>query len=263
MHRAEFFMSSQFLNTLGRVRTHLPLAILRKNRTRLAQDRLLRENCNSKIKNLIVFLTPGYDVVTGGILSISSIYEETKKLRHIHEAETVLCTMSGDPVLLRYTRFRNDNCICRFSQVLSYFSNVRDLMVHIPECAPQQFLENLTYQDYLRIKSIRKVRFNLMLQNIDFLSSVEYIEKLRELGNLTCTTAHEKYSTLELRRKSRMPLHKLSIHLSPEKYIKKKYSEKRNLMIVSPDPHPRKGEVLSLIVKEFPQLKIQIIQKPT
>lgn len=227
MHRAEFFMSSQFLNTLGRVRTHLPLAILRKNRTRLAQDRLLRENYNSKIKNLIVFLTPGYDVVTGGILSISSIYEETKKLRHIHEAETVLCTMPGDPVLLRYTRFRNDNYIYRFSQVLSYFNNVQDLTVHIPECAPQQFLENLTYQDYLRIKSIRKIHFNLMLQNIDFLSSVEYIEKLRELGNLTCTTAHEKYSTLELRRKIKDAIAQTVYPFEPREIYKEKVQRKK------------------------------------
>ena len=46
---------------------------------KLSQDKLLKENYNPSIRRLIIFLTPGFDIVNGGILSISSIYEETKK----------------------------------------------------------------------------------------------------------------------------------------------------------------------------------------
>ena len=86
---------------------------------------------------------------------------------------------------------------------------------------------------------------------------------LRKLGKLTCTTAHEQYSTNELSRRFGCPLHKLSVFVSPEKFVKKTFLEKENLMIVSNDLHPRKTEVLNLIAKRFPKLKIQIIENLT
>jgi len=95
------------------------------------------------------------------------------------------------------------------------------------------------------------------------LSKKSCIEKLGRLGKLTCTTAHQKYSTREMRNKLGFPLHKLSTFVSPEQYSKTSYFEKENLMIVSPDYHPTKSKVLDLIAKEFPQLKIQIIRKLT
>jgi hypothetical protein len=88
---------------------------------------------------------------------------------------------------------------------------------------------------------------------------MEYVERLKDFGKLTCTTAHEKYSTPEMSQKLGCPLHKLSTFVSPEKYNRKTYNEKENLIIVSPDLHPKKKEVLRLIAKQFPRLKIQII----
>jgi hypothetical protein len=102
-----------------------------------------------------------------------------------------------------------------------------------------------------------------MIQNIEVLSPMEEIERLKRLGKVTCTTAHEKYSTLELRKKLGCPLHKLSTYVSPEKYNKRRYVEKEDLMIVSHDEHSRKAEVLGLIAKCLPHLKIQIIKNLT
>jgi hypothetical protein len=102
-----------------------------------------------------------------------------------------------------------------------------------------------------------------MLQNIDLLPSITWLQKMKQLGKVTCTTAHERYSTQEMRRELGFPLHKLSWFLSPEKYIKKAYSEKENLMIVSHDDHPRKSLVLNMITKKMPNMRIQIIQNLT
>jgi hypothetical protein len=232
---------------------------------RICQEKLLRENYSPSIKKLIVFLTPGYDIVNGGILSISSIYEETEKLKHIHGAETVMCTIPGDPLLLKYTKFENQNHIYRFSQVLSYFKDLQSLIVHIPEGHIGQFVFviNLSIRDYLRLNKTKDVHFNILIQSIKTLAPLKYIKRLKKWGKTTCTTAHEKYSTLEIRKKLGIPLHKLSVYVSPEKYNKKKFFEKEDLMIVSPDKHPKKSEVINLIAKQFPQLKIQIINKLT
>jgi len=235
----------------------------RNLRIQSVQERLLRENYSRAARRLIIFLTPGRDIVNGGILSVSSIYGETRKLKGIHDAETIMCTVPGDPLLLKYTKFENQNHIYSLSGVLSYFSDLQYLMIHVPEYAVQQFLKNLTNSNYSRIHKTKDVRLNIMLQNIDMLSPMKYVEGLRKLGRLTCTTAHEKYSTLELNRKLGFPLHKLSVYVSPEQYHKRNYSEKKNLVIVSPDPHPWKSAILDLIGRRFPQLRIQIIEDLT
>jgi O-antigen/teichoic acid export membrane protein len=241
---------------------HSPSKHLRESKIKQSQNELLKDNYDSETKKLVVFLTPGSDVVNGGILSITSIYEETKKLKGVHEAETVLCTIPGDPLLLKYTQFENQNHIFNFALILSFFQKMQSLIIHIPEYCIDQFLKSISKRDYTRL-NMKDVHINIMLQNIEMLSPMESIERIRKLGKLTCTTAHEKYSTLEMSRKLGMPLHKLSTFVSPEKYCKKEYAEKENLMVVSPDEHPRKAEVLRLIAEQLPNLRIQIINNLT
>lgn len=242
---------------------HTVSKYLRHYKIKLAQIGLLRNTYDHTAKRLIIFLTPGQNIVVGGIISISSLYEETKKLKHIHGAETIMCTIPGDPLLLRYTKFPNQNYIFKFSQVLAYFQNLESLMIHVPENCIGQFLGRMTLSDLLRLRKIRYVHFNMMIQNIDFLGSVDDVAELKKLDRLTCTTAHEKYSTPELSQRLACPLYRFSVFVSPEKYTKKPYSEKENLMIVSPDIHPKKTQVLNLIANKFPQLKLQIIHNLT
>lgn len=230
---------------------------------KLSQKRLLAECYPRNAEKLIIFLTPGYDVVNGGILSISSIYGETVKLKHIHGAEVIMCTIPGHPLLLRYTQFKNQNYMYGFSQVLSYFQNLHSLMIHIPECRIDQFLRGISDKDHSKIIRIENVDINIMIQNIEALCSMRDIDELRKLGRLTCTTAHEQYATSQMRERLGFPLHKLSVWASPEQYNRVEYGQKEELMIVSPDAHPQKPEVLSLISRQFPRLRIKIIKNLT
>ena len=65
-------------------------------------------------RRLIVFLTPGYELRVGGILSIAAIYRESRALHHLHGARVALCCVPGDPQLLKYTWFENRNYIFGF-----------------------------------------------------------------------------------------------------------------------------------------------------
>jgi hypothetical protein len=231
-------------------------------RIRLVQNKLLKQNFDPAVDKLIVFLTPGIDIVNGGILSISSIYEETKKLKQLHGADVVLCTIPGEPLLLRYTGFKNKNYIYRFSQVLRYFGNLESILIHVPEYSSHMFFSNLTYFDHRRLSKIGKVHINIMLQNILLLSplNLQAIDRLRQLGRMSCTTAYDQDCTPEMRNKLGFPIHKFSWYLSPEKYSRRRYLEKENLMIVSPDPHPMRQKMLDLIATRFPRLRIQTIR---
>ena len=232
-----------------------------QHKIKISQESLLKKNYDKSIEKLIIFLTPGNNWVDGGIMSISSIYEETKKLKEIHNAEVILCTIPDDPLLLKYTKFKNQNYIYEFSQVLSYFKNLKNLMIHIPEYSCEIFFTSTSHEDYKNLYKIENLHINILIQNIEIaLRNQDSFKKITEkFTNITGTTAHEKYSSQEMRNKFGFPLHKLSVFVSPEQYKKKAYQEKEDLIIISPDKHPRKSEVLKRIRKEFPKMKVQII----
>jgi len=105
----------------------------RKERSiKLCQEKLLGDKLSCLCKACDYCFNP--QVITslmGGILSISSIYEETRRLEHIHHAETIMCTSPGDPLLLKYTKFENQNHIYGFSEALSFFQNFQSLKVNL------------------------------------------------------------------------------------------------------------------------------------
>jgi hypothetical protein len=233
---------------------------IRKN-----QIELIKQNYDLNTRRLIVFLTSGYDMITGGILSISSLYEETKKIEEIHGFQTILSTVPGEPLLLKYTKFENKNYIYNFSQILAYFKDLDSLLIHIPEYACIHFLNNISKEEYSILDNISDLQFNILIQNIDI--AMENMDEIKRLNgrfrNVTGTIAHEKYSNLENRQKFGFPLHKFSTYVSPEQYEYKNYHEKKEVLIVSHDEHPMKSHVLNVLHKEFPQLEIRIIEGMT
>lgn len=227
------------------------------------QNSIFEQNYDPGTENLIIFLTPGEDVSVGGILSITALYEETKKLKSLHKAEVIMCTNPGDPLLLRYTKFKNQNYILRLPKALTYFKDLKHVIIHIPELSVKQFLEKITQRDRRRLAKIEKLQLNVLIQNIELLSPIEYVEELKKIGRVTCTTNHEKYSTTEMRKKLGIPLHFLSWFLSPEQYINREYADKKDLMIISPDQHPMRKEIIEHLKTQLTNTTIQVIQNLT
>lgn len=233
------------------------LAALSQIKVKFLQYVYLHREFSKKTKDLIIFLVPGCDDVNGGILSISSIYEESIKLKYIHQSEVILCSFPNGPTLLKYTKFSNNNHIFNFYLVLNYFRDLNAIQIHIPEMYVHQFV-NFDLNK-IHFRNNLKISFNILLQNIDLLGDTQDIISLKSLGFVTCTTAHEQYSTKDIRNKIGVPLHKLSTYCSPEQYKFTDYSHKKDILIVSPDIHPRKDEILRLISGKFPQLNVTII----
>jgi hypothetical protein len=229
------------------------------------QARMLRDRFPANYSNLIILLSPGKDTINGGILSICSVYTESLNLRDVHRSEVVMCTLPGDSPLSRYTRFDNTIDLFSFTLVLSHFRDLDQMIINIPENGWTQFLENLSQDDLDRLRRVRHLHFNIMLQNIKQLpeSYQRFIDELRLLGKVTFTTAHQQYSTSKTRAMLGVPLHKLSVYVSPEQYHRRGYLEKKNLLIVSPDPDPHREIVLARIREQLPDLRIQVIRNLT
>jgi hypothetical protein len=133
-------------------------------------------------------------------------------------------------------------------------------MIHIPENYMRRFLKGMSRNDRLALKKIENLHINILLQNITLLD-IKQIDILRKLGQVTCTTAHERYSSREMREKVGVPIHKLSTYVSPEQYDRKGYVEKEDIIVVSHDDHPKKSEILDMIKDRAPSMTIHVVKE--
>lgn len=191
-------------------------------------------------------------------MAITAMYEETIKLKDLVSAAVVLCTLPGDPPLLKYTWFRNDNYLLDLEAVLKRCQYLDYLLLHIPEYKVNRMLDWLADSQAL-LRNVRELHLNVLLFNIDVAQGQD-VSALQRFGKVTCTTAHEAYSNQVTRDALGVTLHRLLICKGPEFYSPTGYQEKESLLIVSADEHPLREVVLSKIRKEMPGLVIRVIQ---
>ena len=226
---------------------------------KIHQNSAVKKHYPKNTENVIVFMVPGWDVIAGGVLSIISMSEESNKLDYIHGAEVILCSVPYEPILTKYTLVEHTGCIYRLNLILKYFNKCNNMTIHIPEYAcgalVKYFLNN-----FQKTQTIRKININIMLQNIKMMSDVDTVNGLKKYGNVTITTAHDRYSTREVSQLYGCPLHIMSTYVDPQQSKRVSFNKKEDLLIVSPDPHPMKDEILQQIQKTFPDIVIKIIQ---
>lgn len=238
--------------------------VIREIAIRQEQNQLIKRFNTTKIENLIVFIVDGTnwftgkDNISGGILSIASIYEETCKLKEIHGAEVIMVTHPKAHLLLKHTQFPNNIPVFRFSQ-LRHFLNVKKLMVHIPEYMTSTLLAD-NIQRIFKQLGTQDIHLNIMNQRIDIMPEPPVIQALAKKGfKLSQTTAHKQYSNQAIREKFGIPLHKLSVYATPERYQYSKSETKEKLILISPDSAPLKQQILDKLTIELPEYEIQII----
>jgi hypothetical protein len=241
-----------FLNKLG---------VVKHNVRRQVTRSVITQAVGFRAKRLIVFLTPGFDSPSGGIWSISGIYRESQALQDLHGAKVAICTIPGDPPLLKYTWFKNRNYLLDLESLLSRCSHVEYLLIHVPEYAITRFADWLdSYSP--KLKNVKEVHLNVMVQHIDIMRGQD-LTRLAPFGKLTCTTAHEAYSNADIRKELGVSLHRLSCCNGPERYTLSGYADKQQLLMVGHDEHPLKETVLDQIKDALPALRIQVIQNLT
>ena len=209
-------------------------------------------------KRLIVFLTPGYELTSGGVMAITAMYEETRAMPELHQSEVVLCTVPGDPPFLKYGWFKNSNYILDLESVIKRCGRLDYLQLHVPEYRVNRLLEWLAASKPL-LENVKEVHVNVLLFNIDLIQG-QHVSELERFGKTTCTTAHEAYSNLATREALGVSTHSLLICKGAEFYSPTAYQEKEQLLVVSPDAHPFKERVLGQIAQALPHLRIQVIQ---
>jgi hypothetical protein len=223
---------------------------------------------NSGASRLIVFFIPGAEYqsgkenISGGLISIVSLAEESRKIFNDDSlTEVVCCTYFGDHLLFKLTSFENFTPIFEYSKLTKYFKNLSSLILHVPEL----FVEDLYNKQLINLKfDYRNIQINILNQNINFMPEINVIAKLNGIFKLvTITTAHKKYCTSKFQELYNVPLHLLSVWISPEKYKKTDFSDKKDLVLFSPDNAKLTNKIIQLINSNLPTFEIRIIKDLT
>jgi hypothetical protein len=235
-----------------------------------SQNKLIYQNFNTDTETLIVFLTVGanYDSgkadISGGMISIISLAEESQILFQSEGPEVVCCTKNKDHLVLKFSNFENKTTIFRFSQLKSNFKKSKKIIVHIPELMVADFFEQITGKDAKWLEKHNEIHFNILNQNIKLMPEKSIVDGLKAFANtVTITTAHQQYCTQEMSNYYEVPIHKFSVWISPEKYEFKKWEEKENIIAFSPDYYINLEKIEIEIKRRFPNYTIVTINNLT
>jgi hypothetical protein len=226
--------------------------------TQFTASEASRDMGDANARKLVWFLVPSWDVCGGGLLSISYFHAETQMLLGGPGVAVVASTYPNAPTLKKYTAFPNSMDIFSFSEIVTYFKSVEYAILHIPEYFCKDFPSQLSPTERLFLDTIPRLQVNIMLQNVDQCKPDD-IQPLRTLTDeITCTTAHDRYSTQEQSTRFGIPLHKLSVFV--DGYEQRGWAEKQDIMVLSPDQHPLRNRVIDTVKKGLPNLELITVE---
>lgn len=223
---------------------------------------------NTKSERLIVFFIQGpwqmamNEKISGGITSIDSIFLRTKELQHLHKAETVLCTLSGNR-LYRFTTFVSKSRILHFD-LLNRFTCLKNVLIHIPEYYCEELLQQLENNTFKLFLKSKNYQLNILNQNIDLMPSVEVVMQLkRHFSEVTQTTAHRNYNSNKFLSKYAIPFHFFSARIDISQYTFVPFSKKENLILFSPDDREKNEKLIRLLKPVFSHFQYKVIENVT
>lgn len=194
----------------------------------------------SETKRLILFFVPdGSYRVSGGILSICTMYKILKELKKLHNCDVIASYLPNKKDHdFKYRNFENEMIIYNFDEIVTNLDSLDYIQVHIPEIMVASFMdkEKKLKLFFNYIEKIPKKELNILNQNDLFVPKIEYLNFIKSRFDFsTMTIAHKQYATIEKRKEYDLPLHLLSPWLNPVPYKVRSYKEKENLIIYSPD----------------------------
>jgi hypothetical protein len=220
---------------------------------------------NPKTEKLILFFIPGADYysgkesISGGLISIVSLAQETSLIYKETSVQVLCATYYNEHLIFKLSSFINETQVFSPMQIESYFSNVNNLTLHIPELYVADFVQN--HQQNSWFKGVNSIQINILNQNIQLMPINNVLNELKsKFTSCTITTAHKKYCNPYYRNSYGIPLHQLSVWISPENYIKKSGHEKESLILFSPDNKELTQRLISFFSHEIPSFKFQVIQ---
>ena len=211
-------------------------------------------------KELVVFLTPGEMKMSGGVMSIFSLCETSRKL--LPNSTCIISTFPNGITYAKNNEFPNDEIVYRFSQIEKNCKKLKKLIIHIPEFFAHEFCKSLSKKDTKFLKSIKDLQINIMNQNIELMLEPAKIKDLYKFSsNITQTIAHDRYATQEVCDKWQIPTHLFSALWDMSKYRKREFNEKEKIIVLSPDYHKDKDKIVNKLKEKFNDWQFITVEK--
>ena len=224
------------------------------------QDERISKEYSSNAEKLIVYLVPDFDQICGGMMCICNYPHDIRNFPELQDYARMVATIPSRNTFPDYTKFDAHAHIYRFEQIRAHFPHLKKLILHVPEYQIKNFILNISCEDLAWLSVSDFVTINLMNQNNELMPDPKVVELMRLIvPHMTMTCAHRQYCNEFLRSTYNMPLHfipadkKIKFHSVP-------FEEKEELMVISPDEHPAKEKVIGEIERNFPELKIKVVE---
>lgn len=213
------------------------------------------------MKGLIIFLIPPQEVISGGIMSIFSLAEESRKLKSIHNSDVFVSVYPGAESYKKNHLFTNSEKIYEFDRLLATHNDIDKLLIHIPEYEVADILPSLIE----RINIFpSELQINILNQNIEHMPSQEVVAELYKITpNITQTVAHQRYASQDIADAYLIPTHLLTVYLDQSQYIQKDFDKKEKLILYSPDDNSHKTKVLRELAENLSEYEFLEINNVT
>ncbi len=200
----------------------------------------------AKKETFDAFVTFNFDAISGGIFSIFSIVAELRAQGRYSQ----LFSLPGGAPVVRYTRFNNDEIILPFEDLVANLRLRRIKTIHVPEVMLPALQASL--KEFAADLELGRVTLNILNQNGELMPDRAVFGELSEMfGRTTMTTAHERYSTASHAEMWNVPIKHLSTYMSYDDYQIKKFDEKKNIIVLSPDRAAGDENVLDHLSSSF------------
>ncbi|WMW78575.1 hypothetical protein RF683_03800 [Flavobacterium sp. 20NA77.7] len=232
----------------------------------------IQKNYIAKDKLILFFVPNDFNFISGGILSICTIFDSIKKFEKLHKSDVFASFLPHfKEKFAKYHRFKNDLVIFNFEEIKNLYPTLDTLEIHIPEIFIKDLVNTIGQKSAFNewLKNCKNIKINILNQNDFYMPDAKYVEDLKQLtASITMTVAHEKYATLDKRNQYNIPLHLFSPWLSPTPYAYSHYSEKENIIVLSPDEIEKKiypteltrEDIVTKLKTELPLYKLITIR---
>lgn len=219
----------------------------------------------SDLKNgslISIIFVQGGEKINGGIMSCFSIAENSRSA--YPGVVAYVSTFPNDfEIYAQNKNFPNAEKVLRWSQVVRSVNREATLILHVPEYAADSFYERLDQKSLKFLSDVRRLKINILNQNIHYMPPSARIRSLYRLtSEVTQTTAHIKYSNQDVCNRFGLPLLRLGTYQDYNRFKKYQFSEKEKIIAYSPDHADPEGRaaVLQQLAVAFPNYKLIEIQ---
>ena len=214
----------------------------------------------SSSKNIVAFVLPSIEIISGGILSIFSLYKYTKRL--LPDFSTLLITENGKDIYAKISWFENDEKIYRWEQFINNIQNTENLILHISEYMADKFYAGLSSQDIGILQNIKNLRINILNQNPQLLPEISKLQKLFLLSShITQTLAFKEKDLQNRANRYFMPLSFISSYVDLSKWRSIPFNKKEKLILLSSDKNKYRKEIVRILKKQLPEFNIITIKQ--